>query len=214
MESKPTPKQKPTPKITDKLLSNYIKSISPVNTGKITVKDEGEPYNMYDKITEHVYIGGEDGAKNKKFFEKHNIKAVLNCTTDIPNHFSANKDIEYLRIPVIDNLTQVQYDKLYKYLPLAVEFIAKHVDLEKNNIYIHCAQGKSRSCAAAAAYFITKRNMDPYKACGLILKKRPEAFFYGTSLNFDQCLVKYYNASANASVSTCVRPKIKPSSSK
>lgn len=173
-------------------LSKHIRTKSPVLNGKIKVKDEGDPYDMYNLIIKKMYIGGEDGAKNKKFFTDHKIKAVLNCTHDIPNYFINNPSIEYLRIPVIDNLKENQFKKMEEFMPLAIEFISKHIDGQKNNVYIHCAQGKSRSCAAAAAYLMDKKGLNPYEACSLILEKRPEAFFYGTSLNFDQALVNHY----------------------
>ena len=85
-----------------------------------------------------IYLGNIDASKDKDFFKDKKIKAVLNCSKDIANTFKNNDDIEYMRIPVDDSLKIVDYNKMYHYLPVAVEFIYKHAILQKNSILIHC----------------------------------------------------------------------------
>lgn len=187
-------KQKRTRKTTHTMsLSDYLRKHSPIKKGAI-VKNEDKPLSKYDKIIDKLYLGNFQAAKDKDFFKDKKIKAVLNCSkdVDIPNHFAHIKDIEYMRIPVDDSLKEKDFDLMLQYFPVIVEFINKHANIQKNNILIHCWAGRQRSAISVAAYLVAKHNMTPHDACKMILDKRPEAFHYGQSLNFDQALNKYY----------------------
>lgn len=177
-------------------LAEFIRHHSPLKAG-LKVKDEDKPVTNYNKIANRIYLGNYKAAKDPKFFKEKNIKAVLNCTKDFPNYFAGKKigghEIEYLRIPVDDSLKERDFELMYKFMPLIVEFIAKQVDILGHNVYIHCAAGRQRSCIALSTYFV-KKGMTPHEACRLVLSKRPEAFHFGESLNFDQALGKYYKS--------------------
>ena len=146
----------------------------------------------YNKIMNRIYLGNFQSAKDKEFFKEKNILAVLNCSKDIPNHFAHDKNIEYMRIPVDDSLKQKDYDQMFEYMPVIVQFIHKHNSVQGNNILVHCYAGRQRSAISVAVYLVDKYGLDPKKACEMVLKKRPEAFHFGKSLNFDQALNKYY----------------------
>lgn len=142
----------------------------------------------YNQITKRIFIGDSDSSKNKSFIKANNIKAVLNCTTDIPNHF---QDLEYLRIPVEDKLRKSDYDKFYGYIPVIVEYIHKIVDIEKKNLLVHCWQGMQRSTGAVVAYLMKYHCETFNNAVKIVYSKRKEAFHYGKSVNFDEPLKKY-----------------------
>lgn len=185
-------KKKRTRRTTHRLsLADYIRRHSPIKAG-LRIPDEDKPLTSYNKVANRLYLGNFQAAKDKQFFKDKNIKAVLNCTMDIPNHFANNKEIEYMRIPVEDSLKEKDFEKMYQYMPVIVEFINKHLNLQKNNIFIHCWAGRQRSCISIAAYLVAKHGMTPHEACKLILDKRPEAFHFGKSLNFDGSLNKFY----------------------
>ena len=171
--------------------ADYIRAHSPIKKG-LQIKDEDKPLDKFSKITSKLYLGNYQAAKDPEFFKEHKIKAVLNCTKDIPNHFHCKKDIEYMRIPVDDSLKEIDIKKMYHFLPAMVEFIHKHIVLQKENIFVHCYAGRQRSCCAIAAYLIGKHGMSPAEACKFIMDKRPEAFHFGLSLNFENSLNKYY----------------------
>lgn len=117
-----------------------IKHHSPIKNGQFKHRanfNEDEPVTSYNKIMSKIYLGNIDASKDKDFFKDKNIKAVLNCSKDIPNTFK-NSDVEYMRIPVDDSLKATDYNKMYHLLPSAVEFIYKHAVLQKNPILIHC----------------------------------------------------------------------------
>jgi protein-tyrosine phosphatase len=178
-------------RVKDVNMANYLYKHSPLKNG-VKIKNEDAPLSKYNKICSKIYLGNIQCAKDKDFFKNKNIKAVLNCSKDIPNYFyNNNKDIEYLRIPVDDSLKQVDFDKMFEFFPIATEFINKHVNLQKNNILIHCYAGRQRSAICVAAYLVKFEGMKPHKACKMILDKRPEAFHHGLSLNFDQSLQKF-----------------------
>jgi protein-tyrosine phosphatase len=171
--------------------ADYIRKYSPIKRGMV-IKDEDKPLTKYNKIMSKLYLGNHQAAKDKKFFETKKIKAVLNCSKDIPNSFVCQKDIEYMRIPVDDSLKEVDFEKMYLMMPAIVEFIHKHIVIQKHNILVNCWAGRQRSACAVAAYLIGKCDMTPSKACKLILEKRPEAWHFGLSLNFEKSLEKYY----------------------
>jgi protein-tyrosine phosphatase len=187
-----TRKRKTSPKKMS--LSDYIYKHSPIKRG-LVVKNQDKPLTKYNKIKNRIYLGNYQAAKNKDFFKEHNITAVLNCSKDLPNYFHGNKDIEYMRIPVDDSLKQRDFDLMYQFMPAAVEFIHKHSNVQKGNILIHCYAGRQRSAICLAAFMVSKYKMTPAEACKMVLDKRPEAFHFGQSLNFDQTLNKYYKTS-------------------
>jgi len=172
-------------------LADYIRKHSPIKAG-LRIPDEDKPLAKYNKIMNRLYLGNFQAAKDKDFFKKKNIRAVLNCSKDIPNHFASNKNVEYMRIPVDDSLKQKDYDLMFDFMPVIVAFIHKHIVTQKNNILIHCYAGRQRSAISVAVYLVDKYGLDPKEACKVVLDKRPEAFHFGKSLNFDQALNKYY----------------------
>lgn len=186
----PTPR---TRKTTHALpLAEFIYRHSPIKAGAIQVKDEDKPLAKFNKIGSRLYLGNCQAARDREFFKDKRIRAVLNCTKELPNQFAHNRDIEYMRIPVDDSLKDKDFELMYQYLPSVVEFIHKHANIQNNNVLIHCYAGRQRSAICVAAYLVAKKGMTPHNACKYILEKRPEAFHYGHSLNFDQTLDKYY----------------------
>ena len=172
-------------------LADYIRKHSPIKAG-LRIPDEDKPLAKFNKIMNRLYLGNFQAAKDKDFFKKKNIRAVLNCSRDIPNHFANNRDIEYMRIPVEDSLKQKDYDLMFDFMPVIVAFIHKHIAVQKNNILVHCWAGRQRSAISVAVYLVDKYGLDPKEACKVVMDKRPEAFHFGKSLNFDQALNKYY----------------------
>lgn len=187
------PETKPRTRKTTHRISaaDLLRKHSPIKNG-LKIKDEDKPLEPYTKIISKLYLGNYQAAKDPDFFKEKKIKAVLNCTKDIPNHFACKKDIEYMRIPVDDSLRETDFKKMYEFFPVIVEFIHKHVVLQKNNILVHCYAGRQRSAISVAAYLVAKMGMTPADACKFIMDKRKEAFHFGLSLNFEDSLNKYY----------------------
>jgi protein-tyrosine phosphatase len=187
------PEDKPRTRKTTHRLSpaDLLRKHSPIKNG-LKVKNEDRPLEKYTKILPKLYLGNFQAAKDADFFKDKKIKAVLNCTKDIPNHFACKKDIEYMRIPVDDSLKETDIKKMYNFLPVIVEFIHKHIALQGNNIFVHCYAGRQRSAISVSAYLVAKLGMTPAEACKFVMDKRKEAFHFGLSLNFEDSLNKYY----------------------
>jgi len=171
--------------------ADYIRKHSPIKNG-LKIKNEDKPLEKYSKIISKLYLGNFQAAKDPEFFKDKKIKAVLNCTKDIPNHFASKKDIEYMRIPVDDSLRQTDIEKMHKFMPAIVEFIHKHIVLQGDNLLVHCYAGRQRSAISVAAFLVGKMGLSPADACKYIMDKRKEAFHFGLSLNFEDSLNKYY----------------------
>lgn len=180
-----------------KRLSSHVLETSPLK--KIPRHEWPHDLNMtsefHSLISPNLYLGGYETAYDGKALSKLRIKGILNCTKNLnnqhPNHF------EYLRIPVDDSLEIRDIRRMARLLPLAAEYIHKYVDVLKQPVYVHCAQGRQRSVACVVAYLMRYKGMTPERACEYVMKKRPEAFRYGTSLNFSQSINAYYKTINN-----------------
>lgn len=171
-------------------MEEYLIKYSPLHKD-LMIKNKNIPLDKYNKIINRLYLGNIEASRDSEFFKNKKIKAVINCSKDIPSVFS-NKNIEYLRIPVDDSLKEDDFEKMYRYMPKIVNFIDKHIT-RGNSILVHCYAGRQRSAISVAAYLVFKRKMTPKQACKFILERRPEAFHYGTSLNFSKSLQKFFN---------------------
>ena len=142
------------------------------------------------KISSKIYVGDSSTARNRQFFIDNDIRAVLNCTTDINNYYPVLA--EYMRIPIEDSLLKKDIDLFFKYIPVCAAFIHKHVDIQKQNVYIHCWEGKQRSTAALVSYYCIYKNKTLKEARASISSKRKEAFNYNKHVNFAPALERYF----------------------
>lgn len=147
----------------------------------------------------NIWLGDGRAAQSRNFFRKADITAVLNMTPSVPNTFCAEPNIEYMRIPVYDSFEKRDPALMSSYLPVITEFIYKVAVIEKKNIFIGCHLGRQRSCAALAAYLMRFYNKTPFEAMEYILKKKPDAFHYGASVNFAKSINNYYEKLNRAS---------------
>lgn len=142
---------------------------------------------MANEIVPGLWLGNEDAARNEQFMRKNNIKAVLNMTPDVPNHF-CSKNVEYMRIPVHDELRQTDFRQMKAFYRSFVAFLEKNHKLEKKNTLVHCVAGRQRSCTALFLYLVLSRGMDGKKVLRLMSRKRTECWHYGQSMNFSPCI--------------------------
>lgn len=161
------------------MLSPYESYLS-----KLSINHNNSKVENYSKILPNLYIGNERAAENKSLMNKLKVTAILNCTPDVPNFHHFDEKFEYMRIPVDDDLKQRDFALMYKFTPSLIEFIHKHRSIQKGCVFIHCVQGRQRSCYALLVYLVDKLNMTPHEALKKIITHRKEAFFYGSSFNF------------------------------
>jgi len=188
-------------------ISDNLYNFSPLKKGSIVLTEaqQDKPLENYNKILSKIYLGNIKASKDESFFKTKKIKGILNCSKNIPNTFMAKKickDVnsskcnlevyEYLRIPIDDSLKEIDFEKAFLMADLAADFIHKYADILKLPVFVHCYAGRQRSAQGVAMYLMKYHNMTPIEACKLILEKRPEAFHFGTSLNFESSINKYY----------------------
>ena len=146
------------------------------------------------KVLPNVWLGDKSAAKNKSFFKKMKISAVLNMTPNVCCHF---QNVQYLQIPVHDSMKKRDTEKMLEYFPIATEFIYQTSVVEKQNILVHCSLGRQRSASAIVAYLIKYYKMTPYNGMQFILNQKVDTFHWGQSVNFAKSLNKWHNRCQN-----------------
>ena len=182
----------------------YIKEEGIFICNDCFVKQKQEIFNLYmnksvlspsyNKITEKIYLGNEDTARDKAILNKLNISNILICA-ECCEPFYPN---EYTyKILYLDDAVD---EDLLSWLKEAFEFI----DSSKNNIYIHCAMGISRSASVVIAYIMYKNKMKFKEAYDFVHKKRnvisPNMGFQEQLEKFEKILIENnYNLPDNLS---------------
>ena len=119
-------------------------------------------YPSYEQITEKIYLGNEDTARDKELLKKLNISHILICAEGCEPFFP--NDYTY-KILYIDDAID---ENILSWLKEAFEFI----DSSVNNIYIHCVMGISRSPTIVIGYLMYKKKMKYEEAYDFVRNKR------------------------------------------
>jgi rhodanese-related sulfurtransferase len=138
------------------------------------------------EILPNLWLGNRNAALDPMWLSQKQIRAVFNCTKDIPYYPTIQRRY---RVPVDDNL---QPEEIRNMELWAYELVHK-MTLEYRTgqpILVHCAAGRQRSAAAIAMFLMASRNMTPDQAVQYIQERRPEAFRPQT--NFRAALDGFY----------------------
>ena len=119
-------------------------------------------YPSYEQITDKIYLGNEDTARDKEILNKLNISNILICAEGCEPFFP--NEFKY-KILYIDDAID---ENILSWLKEAFEFI----DSSINNIYIHCAMGISRSPTIVISYLMYKKKMKYEEAYDFVKEKR------------------------------------------
>ena len=119
-------------------------------------------YPSYEQITDKIYLGNEDTARDKEILSKLNISNILICAEGCEPFFP--NEFKY-KILYIDDAID---ENILSWLKEAFEFI----DSSINNIYIHCAMGISRSPTIVISYLMYKKKMKYEEAYDFVKEKR------------------------------------------
>ena len=119
-------------------------------------------YPSYEQITEKIYLGNEDTARDKELLKKLNISHILICAEGcepfFPNEYT-------YKILYIDDAID---ENILSWFKEAFEFI----DSSVNNIYIHCVMGISRSPTIVIGYIMYKKKMKYEESYNFVRNKR------------------------------------------
>uniref|UniRef100_A0A6C0JRA2 Dual specificity phosphatase catalytic domain n=1 Tax=viral metagenome TaxID=1070528 RepID=A0A6C0JRA2_9ZZZZ len=142
------------------------------------------------QIIDGLWLSGEGGAQSREFFEKENIKGVVNCTPSTLNAYAAH-GIEYLRIPVNDSTDKEDLELMDEYIDLAVEWLRVHHKLQGLNVLVHCAQGIQRSATVVCCYLQKHWGLKFKEAVEFMIIRRQAVFYNGDKMTFRSLLENY-----------------------
>lgn len=131
-----------------------------------------------------LYLGNIKTAQNESELSKLNIKAII-CL--LPKKYQIPHDeskFSVLNINTEDKTTC----SLSEWAPKTSDFIEEHIS-KKEAVYVHCAQGISRSTSCVLYYLMTKKNMNLKNSFDLLRSKRnvicPTTGFFSDLVNLD-----------------------------
>jgi protein-tyrosine phosphatase len=157
--------------------------------------------NPADEVIPGLWLGSRYAALNGDYLKEKRIRAVFDCTKDIPFHTSIPRQY---RVPVDDNLQPEEirnlelwsYEIVYK---IAMEM--RRAEKEGTAVLVHCAAGMQRSAASVAMYLIATKGMTTDEAIRFIRSKRSIAFT--PAANFERSIRGFEAAFARD-----IRPKL------
>lgn len=132
------------------------------------------------EIVPYLYLGDVNACRSRRFFDEKKIKALVNCSKDIP----VFHHVQHMRVPVNDTLKKADTECMIRYLPTAVAFVFKSVFVDKTPILVHCYAGMQRSACVVVCFMMKYYNMTPQQAIDHVLSRRPVAFHNGNNVNF------------------------------
>jgi protein tyrosine phosphatase len=144
--------------------------------------------NPADEIVPGMWLGSYRAATDPHWLSQHGIKAVFNCTKDIP--FVPDIQRKY-RIPVDDNLQPEEIRNLELWSYEIVLKVTREYQTGQP-ILVHCAAGMQRSAASIAMFLMATRGLTPDEAIKYIQARRPIAFRPGA--NFRPALDGFYTS--------------------
>ncbi|MEX2684357.1 MAG: dual specificity protein phosphatase family protein [Candidatus Sigynarchaeota archaeon] len=115
-----------------------------------------------DEIIDRVFLGDEDDARNGARLNEKGIRAIINCTTRVENHFE-RQGIAYLRLMLEEtsHITPAIAASVH-------EFVQEH--RPRHGILVHCAEGVQRSPSIVILILIQDR-FSIFDAFELVEKK-------------------------------------------
>ena len=137
-----------------------------------------------NKITDKIYLGNSDGAKDEKQLKENNIKRVLSCMGRLSPKY---KDIT-IKQKIIE-LDDIPNSNIIQYFVDSLKFI----DETDDKVFVHCFAGVSRSATLVIEYFMWKNRISFKESYELVKKKRwigPNLGFIKQLLIFEEKLKK------------------------
>ena len=153
-------------------LGAYIKEEGVFICNDCFVKQKQEIFNLYmnkpvlnpsyNKITDKLYLGNEDTARDKKILKELNISNILICAEGCEKFYP---DEYNYKILYLDDAVD---EDLLNWLKEGFDFI----DSSKDNVYVHCVMGISRSASVVIAYLMYKYHKTYNEAYEDVYNKR------------------------------------------
>lgn len=144
--------------------------------------------NPADEILPGLWLGNRIAALDERWLGEKGIKAVFNCTKDIPFCLSVQRRY---RVPIDDNLQPVEIRNLELW---SYEVVVKMTREYKTGqpVLVHCAAGMQRSAACVAMFLIATKGFNVEEAIAFIQSRRPIAF--RPFVNFRDSIQSFYDS--------------------
>ncbi|XP_034266755.1 dual specificity protein phosphatase 4 isoform X2 [Pantherophis guttatus] len=167
--------------------------------------DQGGPV----EILPFLFLGSAHHAARRDMLEALGITALLNVSSDCPNHFEGH--FQYKCIPVEDN----HKTDISSWFMEAIEYIDA-VKVCHGRVLVHCQAGISRSATICLAYLIMKKRVKLEEAFEFVKQRRsiisPNFSFMGQLLQFESQVLTTSCAAEAVSPSGTLRERGKSSS--
>jgi hypothetical protein len=142
-----------------------------------------EYYPEIDQISQKVYLGNEDGAREKEKLASLGVNRILNCASACEIYHPY--DFEYKQLYLENEINE----NIKKYFKDCIEFIER-----SDKIFVHCRMGMSRSATIVIAYIMWKEKMAFVTAKEFVKSKRkciyPNKGFENQLKEFEKELIK------------------------
>jgi len=128
--------------------------------------------NPVNKITEKIYLGNIDGARNIQFLKKEKITHIISLAGKM---FTPIYDKNIIQFQKIIDIEDDMRENIIKYFKECFDIIEK-----ADKIFIHCMAGVSRSATIVISYLMWKEKT----SLDEILKKVKEKRFVSPNFGF------------------------------
>ena len=132
--------------------------------------------NPADEILPGLWLGNIVASQSGEFLQGKSIKAVFNCTKNIP-FYEGSRTL--YRIPVDDNLQEEEIRNMELWSFEAVYKL--RLEHKKGPVLVHCHAGMQRSACIVAMYLIAIKGLQVEQAITYIKQRRPIAFTPGVN---------------------------------
>lgn len=143
-----------------------------------------------DEILPGLFLGNYASSQSAEFITKNKIKAIVNCSKDIPCKFA---NIKYKQLPINDpgygfaftNDHKVFLENIAEIYNFILECLSNGI-----NILVHCHAGMQRSASVVVYYIMYTQSIfanrgDKYNAAvAYVQSRRPIIYHYGQYNNF------------------------------
>lgn len=137
--------------------------------------------SQINEITPKIYLGNNEGAKQKETLQQLGITHILVCGYYLHEYYP--NDFTYMTVELEDNSNE----NLYLYLLNCIEFMKK-----ASKVYVHCRAGISRSSSLVLGYLMLEDKMSYNQAKDYVLTKReviqPNANFENQLMEFEEII--------------------------
>ena len=136
----------------------------------------------YTEIMKGIVLGTVEGANCISIIDKFGIKRILTVGTNLEKGLTDR--CEYMAISIYDS----RNEDIYQFFEKTYEYIDKALK-DKAPLFVHCAEGISRSSTIVMAYFIKKFKWSYVEAYNFVSDK---SSFVNPNKTFEKQLIEYH----------------------